>query len=135
MTVDSGGYLSLLAVHPALAVTSAAGTVIEADEGAYIRYSTAEEESMNEHHHPVRAGGTRLCRTRRRINRRSRPCTAAASDPDAGGGERHPVRFQQRTPGSVPGTREYKLCFPRHLDTGCLLYSMDVKPGAARWRA
>ena len=45
MTVDSGGYLSLASGASALAVTSAAGAVIEADEGAYIEYSTTEEES------------------------------------------------------------------------------------------
>ena len=45
VTVDSGGYLSLASGASALAVTSAAGAVIEVPDGAYIEYSTTEEES------------------------------------------------------------------------------------------
>ena len=45
VTVDSGGYLSLASGASALAVTSADGAVIEADEGAYIEYSTTEESN------------------------------------------------------------------------------------------
>ena len=45
VTVDSGGYLSLASGASALAVTSAAGAVIEVPDGAYIEYSTTEDNT------------------------------------------------------------------------------------------
>ena len=45
VTIEPGGYLSLASGASALAVTSAAGAVVEADEGAYIEYSTTEESN------------------------------------------------------------------------------------------
>ena len=45
VTIEPGGYLSLASGASALAVTSAAGAVVEADEGAYIEYSTPEESN------------------------------------------------------------------------------------------
>ena len=45
VTVEAGGYLSLADGASALAVTSSAGAVVEAADGAYIEYSTTEESN------------------------------------------------------------------------------------------
>ena len=48
VTVGAGGYLSLAGDASAVAVTSSEGAVVDVAEGAYIDYSTTEEEGADD---------------------------------------------------------------------------------------